>query len=84
MKHAILSLAFAVAALQPAWADRAPTPVERARIEATLLFAGFQRWEDIELDEGRWIVDDAVFADGRQFDIELDPLTFAILATRLD
>ena len=31
-----------------------------------------------------WIVDDAVFADGRQFDIELDPFTFAILATRLD
>jgi Peptidase propeptide and YPEB domain len=85
MKHAILSLIFAAAALQPAWADRAPTPPERARIEATLLVAGFQRWNrDIELDDGRWVVDDAVFADGRQFDLKLDPVTLVIVDSERD
>ena len=84
MKHTILSLAFVVAAWQPAWADRAPSGAERARIEATLVMAGFQRWEDIELDDGRWVVDDAIYADGRQFDLTIDPYTFAILETRLD
>jgi hypothetical protein len=84
MKHAILSLVFAITVLQPAWADRSPTPVERAYIEATLRIAGFQRWQDIELEDGRWEVDDAVLVDGRQFDLKLDPVTFAILETRRD
>ena len=84
MKHAFLGLAFATVALQPAWADRAPTPVERARIEATLVMAGFRSWQDIELDEGRWVIDDAVFADGRQFDIKLDPVTLVIVESERD
>ena len=84
MKRAILGLAFAITALQPAWADRSPTPAERARIEATLFVAGFKSWEDIELDDGAWTVDDAVYVDGRAFDLKLDPLTFAIVEMDLE
>jgi hypothetical protein len=79
MKSSVLGLALALAVLQPAWADRAPTPEERTRIEAALRSAGFQRWEEIELDDGRWEVDDAVGADGREHDLKLNPDTFAIV-----
>jgi hypothetical protein len=55
-----------------ALADRAPTPEERARIEAVLRAEGFTRWSEIELDDGMWEVDDAVAADGTKYDLKLD------------
>lgn len=70
---AVLSTTVALAAMAPALADRDPTPEERTRIEAVLREEGFTRWEDIELeDEGHWEVDDAVGADGREYDLHLD------------
>ncbi len=74
MKFRPLILAAALAALaSPALADRAPTAEERAAIEAKLKAEGFTRWESIELeDDGSvWEVDDAVGADGREYDLEL-------------
>ena len=67
-----LSAAFALLA-SPALADRAPNAEERAAIEAKLKAEGFTKWEDIELedDESVWEVDDAVGADGREYDLEL-------------
>ena len=67
-----LSAAFALLA-SPALADRAPNAEERAAIEAKLEAEGFTRWEGIELedDESVWEVDDAVGADGREYDLEL-------------
>lgn len=62
-----------------ALADRAPTPEERARIEAALNEQGYVSWEEIELDDGRWEVDDARDAKGREFDLELDPDTLRVV-----
>ena len=67
-------LAAAVTLLaSPALADRAPTAEERTAIEAKLKADGFTRWESIELedDESVWEVDDAIGADGREYDLEL-------------
>lgn len=56
-----------------ALADRDPTPEERASIEEVLRAEGFTRWDDIEWDDdGYWEVDDAVGADGREYDLKLD------------
>lgn len=74
MKSRSLLLAATLAMLaSPALADRAPTAEERAAIEAKLKAEGFTRWESIELeDDGSvWEVDDAVGADGREYDLEL-------------
>jgi hypothetical protein len=84
MKRVILSFVFALAAFQPAWADRAPTPAERFHVEATLRGAGFVRWEDIELADGRWDVEEAVALDGRVFHLKLDPYTLAIVEMEPD
>ncbi len=82
MRPSLLTLAAAAALLaSPALADRAPTPEERAAIEAKLKAEGFTRWESIELedDESVWEVDDAVAADGREYDLDLEPGTLEIL-----
>jgi GH35 family endo-1,4-beta-xylanase len=74
MRPALLTLAAAIALLaSPAFADRAPTQEERVAVEANLRAEGFTRWESIELedDESVWEVDDAIAADGREYDLEL-------------
>ncbi len=70
-------LAFAVPAL--ADDDRMPTAEELATIEAVLRDAGYVSWDDIELDDGVWEVDDARKADGTEHDLELDPVTLEIV-----
>jgi hypothetical protein len=67
-----LALAVMAAPMTAASAGRAPTPDERAGIEAALRAAGFARWSDIERDDGQWEVDDAVAADGAEYDLKLD------------
>jgi len=76
----VLSAAFALLA-SPALADRAPNAEERAAIEAKLKAEGFTRWESIELedDESVWEVDDAIGADGREYDLELRVDTLEIV-----
>ncbi len=70
----------------PALADRDPTAEERAAIEAELKAEGFTRWESIELeDDGTvWEVDDAVEADGREYDLELRAGTLEIVERDAD
>jgi Peptidase propeptide and YPEB domain len=74
-----LALVFGSWLVAPAFAGRPPTPRERAHIEAALLAQGFQRWEEIELDDGHWQVDEAVSFNGREYDLKLDPYTLAIV-----
>jgi hypothetical protein len=81
-QFASLAASVAVAAVlvaSPAQADREPTPEERTRIEAALRAAGFLRWEEIELDDGLWEVDDAIDASGKEWDLKLDPTSMAIV-----
>ncbi len=82
MSPRLLALSAALALLaSPALADRAPNAEERAAIEAKLKAEGFTKWEDIELedDESVWEVDDAVGADGREYDLELRVDTLEII-----
>ncbi len=64
--------------------DRPVTAEERRQIEAVLRREGFVRWGDIELDDGRFEVDDAVAADGRKYDLDLSRADFSILKRDLD
>lgn len=75
-----LAAAFAIAGT-PALADRAPNDEERAAVEEALSAEGFTHWDDIEMedDEAVWEVDDAIDADGEEFDLELDAETLEIL-----
>mgnify|MGYP001492343832 CR=1 FL=1 len=69
----VLALAFTIALVSNALADRAPNATEREAIEKVLRADGFSRWEEIEWDEdGHWEVDDAIDANGRSWDLRLD------------
>jgi hypothetical protein len=72
-KTILASIIVAVLSPVPALADRAPTADELARLEEVLHAAGYRSWEEIEWDDdGHWEVDDAVDADGREWDLKLD------------
>ncbi|ESR26046.1 PepSY domain-containing protein [Lutibaculum baratangense] len=78
----VVAAAFATA---PALADRDPTPEERTAVEDALRGHGFTSWDDIEFDDdGYWEVDDAVGADGKEYDLHLAPETFEILKQEED
>lgn len=76
-----LAVAGLLAFASPALADddRAPTADELTAIEAVLREAGYVSWDEIELDDGVWEVDDARKADGTEHDLDLDPVSFAIV-----
>jgi Peptidase propeptide and YPEB domain len=62
----------------PAHADDEAGPEDRARLAEALRAAGYDSFEEVELDDGVWEVDDAVGSDGREYDLELDPDTLEI------
>jgi hypothetical protein len=64
---AMAAAAFATAAS----ADRKPTPGERAHVSGILSANGFTAWKKIELDDGKWEVDDARHANGRVYDVDI-------------
>ncbi len=82
----ILLAAVLTAFASPAFADRDPTAEERTAIEARLKQEGYTRWEDIELeDDGSvWEVDDAVWSDGREYDLHLAPVSLDIVKKDAD
>lgn len=68
----------AVAATAAMADDRPPTTAERAAIEAFLRAQGYSSWEEMELDDGVWEVDDAVASDGKKYDLTLSVSPLAI------
>ena len=77
MKNAVLALGLsAMLATAPLATvaradDRPPTPAELSELTQILNDAGFKSWRKIELDDGKWEVDDAVHEDGRVFDVDI-------------
>jgi hypothetical protein len=63
----------------PALADDEASPEDHARITEALQAAGYSSFEEVELDDGVWEVDDAVGSDGREYDLKLDPDTLEII-----
>ncbi|MDB5513083.1 PepSY domain-containing protein [Methylobacterium sp.] len=80
----LAALAIGLAFTGSAFADRAPTPEEKTKIEAVLKQEGFTKWKKIEVEDDEIEVDDAIDASGKQFDLELDPKTFAIVKRKAE
>ena len=79
IKFFLAGLAISVAAASPSLADREPNADERAKIEQMLRSEGFASWEEIELDDDGWEVDDAKGSDGREYELKLDRNTLQII-----
>jgi hypothetical protein len=78
IKTGLAALALGFVLTGSALADRKPTPEEQTQIEAALKKEGFTKWKDIEVESDEIEVEDAIDSAGKQFDLELDPKTFAI------
>lgn len=77
---ALLALSIPLAA----HADEEAGPEDRARIMEALQAAGYSSFEEAEMDDGVWEVDDAIGSDGREYDLKLDPDTFEIIEVEED
>ncbi len=77
---------FAAVLLTPfATLARDPTPELRTRIEAALREQGYTAWDDIDVErDGRIEVDDARGADGKEYDLKLDPQTLRVIEREED
>ena len=76
----VLCLGMFTASVAPALADREPNSEERTQIEQTLRAAGYVSWDEIELDDGVWEVDDArKVAGGQDCDIDIDPKKYEVV-----
>ncbi|HWV83013.1 MAG TPA: PepSY domain-containing protein [Hyphomicrobiaceae bacterium] len=69
MHRLLFSLAVTALMTSPAWADRPVTDEERAQLTALLKAEGCTGGE-MEFDDGKFEVDDARCADGREWDFE--------------
>ncbi|TXM76997.1 PepSY domain-containing protein [Methylobacterium sp. WL69] len=78
------ALALGLAFTGSAFADREPTAAELTRIDAVLKEAGFTKWKKVEVEDDEIEVDDAIDANGKQFDLKLDPKTFAIVKRKAE
>ncbi|WP_457105249.1 PepSY domain-containing protein [Methylobacterium sp. P5_C11] len=75
----ILALTLVAGFSLAARADQKLPPDQQAKVEAMLKQEGFTKWKEIELDDGMIEVDDAIDANGKKFDLKLDPKTMAIV-----
>lgn len=79
------AVAAALAIATPAIADDRDEPAFEAGspgysdVVEALHSMGVVSWDEIEWDDDHWEVDDAIRADGRQFDLKLDPQTLAVV-----
>jgi uncharacterized membrane protein YkoI len=80
----LLALAFIASLGAPARADEKLPPDQQAKVEAVLRQEGFTKWDEIELDDGMIEVDDAIDANGKKFDLKLDPKTLAIVKRKAE
>jgi len=70
----------------PALADRKPSPDELTKIVAVLAAAGYEKWDEIQLDKDGpfWEVDDARRRDGKRHDLKLSPNDYGIIEVGSD
>ena len=71
MRGLLAALAVAALTVSPALADRPVTDEERAKLVELLRAEGCTGGE-MEFDDGKFEVDDARCADGREWDFEFD------------
>jgi hypothetical protein len=82
----LIALAVVALASAPLLADhdRPPTAEERARIMQALEAMGYKSVGEIEVEGTRIEVDDAIGADGKRYDLELDATTLKLIHKELD
>ncbi|KNY23026.1 PepSY domain-containing protein [Methylobacterium sp. ARG-1] len=80
----LLALTLAAGLTGTARADEKLPPDQQAKVEAMLRQEGFTKWKEIELDDGMIEVDDAIDANGKQFDLKLDPKTLAVVKRKAE
>ena len=79
----LLSLAaLLILASAPAWAGRAVTDEERAKLAAAVSAQGCSGGK-IEFDDGKYEVDDVRCGDGRMYDFDFDP-AFQLIRKKLE
>ncbi|MBU2532291.1 MAG: PepSY domain-containing protein, partial [Alphaproteobacteria bacterium] len=86
LKKCLAPVLLSLAMLAPTIAmadDRPPTAEERTAIETKLTELGFTKWEEIELDDGKWEIDDALHNDGKKYDVDLAPQSLNLLKKEL-
>ena len=74
----------AALAAQSGMAGRDLTPEERPRVEAALRGLGFERWDEIEFEDGVWEIDDARTPDGKTYELKLRAETFDVVERKED
>jgi Peptidase propeptide and YPEB domain len=78
-----LAVAFLVGLSQaPAWSGRPVTEEERAKLVAALAVEGCSGGE-MEFDDGKYEVEDAVCKDGKEYDLVFDA-NFKLISKELD
>ncbi|SFM25112.1 PepSY domain-containing protein [Methylobacterium pseudosasicola] len=80
----LLALTLSAGFTATARADEKLPPDQQAKVEAVLRQEGFTKWKEIELDDGMIEVDDAIDANGKQFDLKLDPKTLAVVKRKAE
>jgi hypothetical protein len=45
---------------------------------------GFERWDDIEFEDGVWEIDDARSVDSKKYELKLRPETFEVIERKED
>ena len=79
----LLAAAFLVGLSQaPAWSGRAVTEEERAKLVAALAVEGCSGGE-MEFDNGKYEVEEAVCRDGREYDLVFDAY-LKLISKKLD
>ena len=68
---AIAAILLAAPLTSAAYADRPPTPSERAHLSQILKSHGFVAWRKIERDDGKWEIENARTRSGKVYDLEI-------------
>jgi hypothetical protein len=63
---------------------RPPTAEETSAISTALTQAGFTKWGKVEFDDGKWEVDNAIGADGKQYDVDLSAKDLSVIKKDVD
>lgn len=72
MRRLLFAVAVTSLMTSPSWADRPVTSEERAKLTALLEAEGCIGGGEMEFDDGKYEIDDARCADGREWDFEFD------------
>jgi hypothetical protein len=62
--------------------DHGASAHEWKRLVARLHCRGFVKWEEAELDDGHWEIDDAIDKHGRQYDLKWERHSLRVIKSK--